>query len=314
MQLSRNLLEYKKTKGIFENIPSTLLSASLTFRMTKLLSLVLLAFLPVADSFCQDVSQKGNWSQKDRNNAFESLQASRSQFVNYLDSTSTETLISCLVDKMENTYANFDAVEQNSDEVQELTQNCLDFIMETSGKITPMGNPESKKGEWASADISSLVKELEKLRPELESTMPVDKIDQLLVCIALKTQDHYKNFAVALSDTSNTMPGFLYSCMEEQGVFNNQQDPFETEPKNNLAPDPNSSKGNWSENDKIALKQELNEMRPDLEARIGREKTDQVFGCILLNFEVSFENYADINNHPEMYKSILDQCYQELSN
>lgn len=275
--------------------------------------LVLEGHLEASDFLsAEKISVKGNWSEKDKQKAKESLQESRAQFQNYIDSASTDALILCLVEEFERNYENFEAVEQESELVKDLTQNCLKIIIATNGELTLTGNPKSKKGEWASEDMEGLVYKLETMRPDLERMMSSEKADELFVCISMKAQDHYPNFAATLADSSTTMANFMYLCMDELQVFANQNDPFKTEESVPVEPDPNSSKGNWSDNDKAILKRELENMRPDLEGKIGKEKTDQILNCIRLNFEKSFDNYADVNNHPDIYKSILDACYSSV--
>jgi len=75
--------------------------------------------------------------------------------------------------------------------------------------------------------------------------------------------------------------------------------------------DPNSSVGKWSDADKTLLEEQLLELRPGFENQLGKEKTELVFECVRFNFENAFENYAAINNHPEIYKALLDECYKK---
>jgi hypothetical protein len=241
--------------------------------------------------------------------ARESLEASRVEFEQYLDSANTETLMSCMLSKMQIAFENYEDVDQNSEEVQELTQQCLQEIIDAGGTIKPRGNPNSKRGDWASEDIAALVNELEKMRSDLEGILSPGEIDELLVCIVQKAQHHYDNYVSAFQDTTNIMTQFMYECMQSQQIFDDQKDPFDTEKKEIPIPDPNSQKGQWSESDRKLLREALSEMQKELINAYGEEKTTFILECVARKFETTFENYAVINNHPELYKKILDSCF-----
>lgn len=255
------------------------------------------------------VSTKGNWTTQDKFNAIADLNQQRHVFETFLDSNQVDPLIQCIADQLEQTFENPDAVDTQSDTIQAISEHCLEAVGFHANRYTPQ-NP-SVKGNWNEKDINATFDMLEITRPSMNEIMPEENVYILFDCIMGKLENSYENLDEALDDDNQAMSMFVTDCITENNLIEESEMPDESTMIKEEFGDPDSDFGNWSDADKAALEEQLSELRPKFEAQIGKEKTDLVLECVRFNFEHAFKNYADINNHPEVYKAILDECNQK---
>jgi hypothetical protein len=239
-------------------------------------------------------SVKGNWSEIEKQTLIEELQLARESFETFLDSSQVDGMIYCLADKIEINFENMDEMDGNSDDIERMTFNCL----EEMGLLTKdeVNESTSQKGNWNDADIERAYENLEYTRNIMGDVVDSSKVDLLFDCVVNKLQFTYESFSAASKDSKN-VSGLTYACIDELQLFTNTSE---------------STKGNWSEEDIKTLNQELDFLRNDLLQKYNKETAENVINCIREKFENSFDNYQDINNHPEVYRGILDECYGKV--
>lgn len=237
------------------------------------------------------VSVKGNWSSIEKETLIEELNSARASFETFLDSAHVDVMILCIADKIEARFENMDHMDGNSDDVERMTFTCL----EEMGLINnqSLDTAASVKGQWNKRDIQQAYMNLEFSRKSMSQVIDSSSIDNLFDCVVEKLEQNYASF----NEASNHMEevSLLTSmCMEELEL---------------LTTSSTSTKGNWNDVDKAALNEQLEYLQPDLEKSAGNEGVTIVFDCIREKFEHSFDSYQEINNYPEIYKAILDECY-----
>lgn len=272
--------------------------------MNKAYVLIITILLIGGGALWGQESTKGNWTESDKKEAYNELSKQREIFETFLDSTQIDPLINCIVDELEATYDNPDSVKTDNESTSVISLKCLDQI----GFMTEQRPKSSSvKGNWSDEDLKEAYASLEYSRGVMNNVIDSNKVDLLFDCVVKKLEARYTNMDEALNDPNDGISNVTMECLEEEGIFDEtQEDPngMIKEEKGN----PNSDYGNWSDADKALLQKQLDEMRPQFESNIGKEKTDKIFECIKFNFEHAFKNYADINNHPDVYKGILDDC------
>lgn len=271
--------------------------------------LLISTILLISASAHAQKSTKGNWTSSDKYSVIAELNAQREVFEAFLDSTLIDPLIDCIADELEATYENPDSVKTNSPKMQEISVYCLDAV----GFKVKAPQPESTsiEGMWNEQDLNAAYQNLEYTRDVMQGVLDSAQLNTLFDCVVTKLEANYPNFDAAINDPSDGISKLTLACIEEYDLIDesalNQQESMIQESKG----DPNSEIGNWSDDDKAKLEKELEEMRSGFESKLGQEGTNSLYECVRFNFEYAFESYADINNHPNLYKAILDECYQK---
>lgn len=275
--------------------------------MNKIVSIFLLiaCFSIQNEAMCQ-ISTKGNWTTVDKFNTIAELNQQRAVFEAFLDSSQIDPLIQCIADELEQTYENPEAVDTGSDTIQAISVRCLTAVGFNPNATAKKSS--SVKGNWSQEDLDAAAESLEITRGTMNELMQPDAVDLLFECILFKLEANYNNFDEALNDPNDGISGLTMDCLAEKHIFEEDTTSEESNMIKKEQGDPNSTYGKWSEEDKSALNNELEALRPKFESQFGIEKTNQIFQCVRFNFEHAFENYADINNHPEVYKGILNEC------
>ncbi len=252
--------------------------------------LVFISILIVSTSLSQ-VSVKGNWSEIEKNTLIDELKAARASFETFLDSSQVDALILCLADEIEAEFENMDEMDGNSTDVERMTFECLEKMGLLSNENVEAAL--SEKGKWSDYDRSQAYANLEYTRNVMSEVVDSNQVDLLFDCVVNKLEMNYENLIEASND-GNNISILTSDCIKELNLFENTS---------------TSTKGNWSPSDKAALEEQLEYLRMDLEKQASKEKIALVFECIRDKFENAFDNYEDINNHPETYRGILDDCY-----
>ncbi len=273
--------------------------------MTKAYLLIAILTLGFSGTLWSQESTKGNWTNADRLDAFMGLSAQRDIFETFLDSSQIDPLIHCIVDELEANYDNPDSVRANESATETISIKCLEQV----GFDPNAQKKRSVKGNWLKKDIEEARRNLEYSRSVMNEVIDSNKVDVLFDCVVKKMEARYNNLDEAVNDPNDGITNLTVECLQEEGIYDEFVEK-ETSMIKEETGDPESDYGNWSDADKALLQEQLDEMRPQFEANIGKEKTDRVFNCVKFNFEHAFKNYADINNHPEVYKGILDDCHQ----
>jgi hypothetical protein len=269
---------------------------------------VAILFLFVCENVWSQESTKGNWSAEDKKQAIADLNGQRKIFETFLDSAQIDPLIQCIADELEQTFENPDAVDTKSDTIQSISLHCLEAVgFNTESK--PQKNT-SVKGNWSKEEIAEAYQNLEYSRNVMNNVIDSNKVDYLFDCVVSKLQENFNNMDEAVNDTKDGISQLTMECLEEEDIFPELKNDEASLVKEEVG-DPNSDYGDWSDEDKATMEEQLSELRPRFEAQMGKEKTDLVFECVRFNFEHAFKNYADINNHPETYKAILDECSEK---
>ncbi len=278
--------------------------------MTKVhqILLVILCLSIHSAAWCQS-STKGNWTKEDKLSTIAELNVQREVFEAFLDSSQIDPLIDCIADELERTFENPDAVDTSSDTIQAISVHCLNAVGFNPNPVEEEST--SVKGNWDKQDIAKAKESLEMTRGTMNELMEPIEVDILFECILSKLEDTYTNFDEALEDPNDGISSLTMDCVSEKNIFDPSEMPDESSLVKEEVGDPNSSVGNWSDADKVLLEEQLLELRPSFEKQIGTAKSEHVFECVRFNFENAFENYAAINNHPEIYKAILDECYKK---
>ncbi|XOV69215.1 MAG: hypothetical protein ACFHU9_08515 [Fluviicola sp.] len=265
-------------------------------------------FLFACENLWSQESTKGNWSEKDKNQAIADLNGQRKIFETFLDSTQIDPLIQCIADKLEQTFENPDAVDTESDTIQSISLQCLEAVgFNTESKPQ---KSTSVKGNWSEEEIAEAYQSLEYSRNVMNNVIDSSKVDYLFDCVVSKLQENFSNMDEAVNNSNDGISQLTLECLEEEEIFPELKNDEASLVKEEVG-DPNSNYGDWSDEDKVTMEEQLSELRPRFEAQMGKEKTDLVFECVRFNFEHAFKNYADINNHPETYKAILDECSEK---
>lgn len=256
----------------------------------KAFALVFIVFF-ISNSAISQASTKGNWSDIEKQTVIDELSASRESFETFLDSAQVDTMILCLADKIEANFENMDEMDGNSEDIERMTFSCLgEMGLLTEAEIDAN---ISQQGKWSADDITYAYENLEYTRNIMTDVVDSNQIDPLFDCVVAKLEMTYESFAAASNDAQNVSV-LTYECLDELQIFKN---------------DSGSSKGNWSEEDVALLEEDLTALYADIELQSGKSGADLVTKCIREKFVNAFESYADINNHPEIYRTMLDECY-----
>ncbi|GAB5419309.1 MAG: hypothetical protein Crog4KO_27380 [Crocinitomicaceae bacterium] len=256
--------------------------------------IVVFSTLLIAGMGFSQVSVKGNWSEIEKNTLIEELKAARGSFETFLDSSQVDVMILCLADKIEAEFENMDEMDGNSNDVEHMTFQCLEKMGLLNNE--DLENVLSEKGNWSKFDRSQAYANLEYTRNVMNEVVDSSQVDLLFDCVVDKLEMTYESLTEASNDGENVSQ-LTSDCIKELNLFENTS---------------TSIKGNWSPADKAALEEQLEYLRADLEKQASAEKVALVFNCIREKFENAFDNYEDINNHPETYRGILDECYSLL--
>lgn len=269
--------------------------------------LLILSFLCSCVSFAlwSQESTKGNWTPSDRKDALEELSKQREIFETFLDSSQIDPMLDCIVNELEANFDNPDSVKTENEFTSKISLKCLEEV-----GFSVEAESSSTKGNWSEEDLATAYQSLEYTRNVMSDVVDSTKIDQLFDCVVHKLEARYNNMDEAANDTNEGVSALTMECLQEEQILNDAPNDSQDMIHENTG-DPNSSVGNWSDADKALLEEQLTELRPQFEKSMGVEGTDIVFECVRFNFEYAFENYASINNHPEIYKAILNECSEK---
>lgn len=252
--------------------------------------LFFLLLFPSSLLFSQ-ASVKGNWNEVEKQYLIEELNTARENFETFLDSAQVDVLIECLADNIEAEFENMDEMDGNSNDIERMTFGCLEEMGLLSAE--EVEGAHSEKGNWSAIDRNLAYQNLEHTRSVMNGVVDAAQVDALFDCIVDKMEMNYSSLVEASNDGEN-LSQLTSACIRELELFEDVS---------------SSTKGNWNALDKAALEEQLEYLRPDLQTNYGTEDTERVFDCIREKFQDSFENYQEINNRPEIYRSILDECY-----
>lgn len=73
-----------------------------------------------------------------------------------------------------------------------------------------------------------------------------------------------------------------------------------------------SSKGNWTDEDKEKARSEMNSERAQMDALIGKEKTDAFIDCAVEKVEENYDNFDAADSDREGIEKIAEDCMKEI--
>ena len=73
-----------------------------------------------------------------------------------------------------------------------------------------------------------------------------------------------------------------------------------------------SSKGNWTDEDKEKARSEMNKERAQMDALIGKEKTDAFIDCAVEKVEDQYDNFESADTDRDGIEKIAEECLKEI--
>jgi len=73
-----------------------------------------------------------------------------------------------------------------------------------------------------------------------------------------------------------------------------------------------STKGDWSESDKKRMRDEFEKQRSQLDAIIGKEKTDKWLECAMMKMEANYNNPEEVDKDLKAAETIGAECMKDL--
>ena len=168
--------------------------------------LPLAAALGIILTSCGEGSEKGNWSEEDREKFDEVMEENAGSLEAMGDLK--EEFIECYYEKLEANYENFEEADGDIEGAKKYAQECTEELL--YGKEE--GESESTQGNWSNEDIERFNADMEGIDDQL-SAMGAKK-DAFIDCYFDKLQNRFASYAKANSDVEAAST-FAMECTEE---------------------------------------------------------------------------------------------------
>lgn len=253
-------------------------------------------FLAVSICFFSEISfsqtsSKGNWTDLDKEKARNEMEKARADIDEFIGSENTDFIISCVLDKVELQYNNFDEADIDQDGIQMITAECLQQVNannsenQTAPFITEKG--------WTEADLNELRASFELQRNQLNSTLGEESVDDFIDCIMWKIENNFENMNDAAANLDKV-----------SGYSSDLSVIFIQESK--------STKGDWTEIDEIKARIALEKNASNWIDLIGQEQTTVLISNIVSDLEQNFQNFELAEYSAAAYKSAQEKELKEL--
>lgn len=140
---------------------------------------------------------------------------------------------------------------------------------------------ESTKGNWNEADRQELRDGFEENRAIFQQVMDDEMIDSLIECICPKIENKFDSFHSFKYDPESEIEAEMEICMDQIGY---------ERPDGIIDPDPESSKGNWSENDHIEMDKLWTLARQSYKNMLDSTSLDIFMDCMAERTENFYKN------------------------
>lgn len=232
----------------------------------------------------QKPSVKGLWNVGDYEKMYTELNSSKAEFEQIIGEEQTKSFINCAMERMENEFPNFEAANNNPEEMKAIGFDCMTSILE---------NQTSSKGNWSITDRQKAREHLEALRPDLEEMLSPREANAVMFCAIEKAETQYNNFKEADHDYEG-MKTIGRECMNE--VLDATE----------------SMRGLWTQEDLQKAHDEMENEREEMDELIGAKNTDSFIECALSEVEMMFENYEEADNSMEGVEEIAEKCMAKI--
>lgn len=168
--------------------------------------LPLAAALGIILTSCGDGSEKGNWSEEDREKFDEVMEENAGSFEAMGDLK--DEFIECYYDKLEANYENFEEADGDLEGAKKYAQECTEELLYGKGN----GESESTKGNWSKEDIDRFNADMESVDGQLDAMG--DMKEAFIECYFDKLQNTFGSYTEANSDVE-AASAFAQECTEE---------------------------------------------------------------------------------------------------
>lgn len=145
------------------------------------------------DVMATGISFKGQWNETDREKAMAEMSSERDELDELLGTEKTDAFMSCVLDKIEQAYPNFETADNDLTGVEAIAEDCINEILDSG---------ISMRGNWNSQDLEKVTAEFDKERSEIESLIGVEKTDEFFECAMYTIEQTYPNYEAADNDIS----------------------------------------------------------------------------------------------------------------
>ena len=181
--------------------------------MPTLLYILSFIFLSVHVAVAQE-SKQGHWTDTDKMLALQELDVMRNDVESYLGEEKTNALFVCLIEKMENSYANYAVSSDDSTTTNKMIQECMVAISSTQKKVEAEADNNSSISNWSIEDKALLDRDLQLVNLEFEEDLGEENFAPFNTCARERLENTFENYATMLSNETKTME-ILITCMKE---------------------------------------------------------------------------------------------------
>lgn len=166
-----------------------------------------------ADIAVAQESEQGHWTDTDKMLALQELEVMRNDVESYLGEEKTNALFVCLIEKMEQSYANYAVSSDDSTTTNTMIQECMVVISSTQTKVKPEADKNSSISHWSIEDKALLERDLQLVNLEFREDLGEENFAPFNTCARERLENTFENYANMLSNETKTME-ILITCMK----------------------------------------------------------------------------------------------------
>jgi len=133
-------------------------------------------------------SDKGSWSQADKDKALTELNSSSEEMEELIGSENTKVMFDCALEKMQDKYKNFEGANNDYDGMRVIGRECMEELLATG---------ISSKGNWNSEELMKARTGLNAERGPIDDLVGVEKTNEFIECALERIEQSYPNYAAA---------------------------------------------------------------------------------------------------------------------
>ena len=226
-------------------------------------------------------SQKGQWSEEDKEKMYTSFNSIRNLVVEQVGEESVEEWMTCATTASENTFDSFAHADYSTEEMQRIGSGCYMDILR---------DPNSKLGAWTETDKRLLRDSFISQKDILIQNAGEENVEPWIDCGVNKSEQTFPSFVDAQYDPDGQMPGVGYHCYKT------------------ILRDPNSQLGAWSDADQEKFANDLRAIE-DLQQTFSPENLELFVQCATEKAEALFPSLIDADyDTTNAMESIGEEC------
>ena len=211
-------------------------------------------------------SKKGQWSERDKKEFYDSFNATRHRVVEQVGEERVDQWMTCAAERAEASYTSFTDANYDVDQnMHKIGAGCYAEVLR---------DPNSQKGQWSETDIQLLRDSFNSERSTITNIVGEERVEEWITCALDTSEQTLRSFTDANYDLDSQMMEIGAHCYK------------------NILRDPNSKVGQWTETDKQMFSDSIKSI-DSLVQTLGPDNVEPFAQCAVKQAEAQFSSFVD---------------------